>query len=317
MKRFWFGAAASLFLAAPAWLPAQEEALFERLDADKDGQVAADEVDDERRRLFERLLRNGDKNRDGKLSKDEFAAALQPQPVEAAPAGGRPDGAANLPAPREIFARFDKNGDGKLSKEEAPERMRENFDRIDANQDGQIEQDELRQAFAAMGRRGPDGAPGQLNPPGRMTPEMVERLFREGDKNGDGKLSVEEVPEARREMFSRIVARMDDDGDKAITKDQFTKAFEALRAATGDRRPDSKPEGRPEGRPEGKPDGRPEGGRPQLVAGAPAFFLALDANRDGELSKEEIDNAAQALRTLDKNGDGRITRDEIGPRRPQ
>jgi collagen type III alpha len=41
--------------------------------------------------------------------------------------------------------------------------------------------------------------------------------------------------------------------------------------------------------------------------------MVIDANQDGELSKEEIEGAAKALRTLDKNGDGKLTREELFP----
>jgi len=41
--------------------------------------------------------------------------------------------------------------------------------------------------------------------------------------------------------------------------------------------------------------------------------LALDTNRDGELSASEIANAAAALKALDKNGDGNLSRDEMRP----
>ncbi|MGC1274288.1 MAG: hypothetical protein WBC44_11325 [Planctomycetaceae bacterium] len=40
---------------------------------------------------------------------------------------------------------------------------------------------------------------------------------------------------------------------------------------------------------------------------------ALDADENGELSAEEIGNAAKALKTLDKNGDGKLAGDEIRP----
>ncbi|GAA5509446.1 hypothetical protein [Novipirellula caenicola] len=43
------------------------------------------------------------------------------------------------------------------------------------------------------------------------------------------------------------------------------------------------------------------------------IVAALDANRDGKISKEEIDNAAVALRKLDKNGDGALTIEELRP----
>jgi Ca2+-binding EF-hand superfamily protein len=47
--------------------------------------------------------------------------------------------------------------------------------------------------------------------------------------------------------------------------------------------------------------------------GAPPVFAALDANQDGELSAEEIKNAAAALQKLDANKDGKISLDEVRP----
>jgi hypothetical protein len=46
---------------------------------------------------------------------------------------------------------------------------------------------------------------------------------------------------------------------------------------------------------------------------------ALDANHDGKLSAEEIDQAPTTLKALDKNRDGRLNAEEIGwpPRGPQ
>jgi len=46
------------------------------------------------------------------------------------------------------------------------------------------------------------------------------------------------------------------------------------------------------------------------------LMAALDADRDGELSAEEIANAAEALKTLDADGDGRLSREELRPRFP-
>ena len=41
---------------------------------------------------------------------------------------------------------------------------------------------------------------------------------------------------------------------------------------------------------------------------------ALDANKDGEIDANEINNAAAALKKLDKNGDGKLTMEEVRPR---
>jgi hypothetical protein len=46
-----------------------------------------------------------------------------------------------------------------------------------------------------------------------------------------------------------------------------------------------------------------------------SLLKALDSNRDGVLSAEEIENAAMALRTLDKNGDGQLEHTEMVPTR--
>jgi hypothetical protein len=42
-------------------------------------------------------------------------------------------------------------------------------------------------------------------------------------------------------------------------------------------------------------------------------MAALDADKNGELSAEEVANAATALKALDKNGDGLLSRDELRP----
>lgn len=43
----------------------------------------------------------------------------------------------------------------------------------------------------------------------------------------------------------------------------------------------------------------------------------LDADGDGELSDEEIDGAAEALKKLDADGDGKLSREELAPECPK
>ena len=61
--------------------------------------------------------------------------------------------------------------------------------------------------------------------------------------------------------------------------------------------------------PGGERDFPGPGGPPLL----PPFLEPFDTDRDGELSADEIKNAAAVLRKLDKNRDGQITEDELGP----
>ncbi len=74
----------------------------------------------------------------------------------------------------------------------------------------------------------------------------------------------------------------------------------------------------PPGGPDGGPGQRFRGpGGPGQRPGGPGFvpplMNALDADDDGILSSEEIENAAAALKKLDTNGDGQLTSDELRP----
>lgn len=54
--------------------------------------------------------------------------------------------------------------------------------------------------------------------------------------------------------------------------------------------------------------GGPQGGFPQFPV-----MVALDADKNGEISAEEINNAVAALKTLDKNNDGKLDATELRP----
>ncbi|MFO0886441.1 MAG: hypothetical protein U0894_20060 [Pirellulales bacterium] len=158
MKKFVTGifTAAALF-GASAPLLGDEPSLFERLDKNKDGQLTADEVSEEHKALFERLLRNADKNSDSKLSQEEFTAGQtkKEEPRSSFGSGGGGGGPGQgMMRPGEMLSRLDKDKDGKLSKEEVPERMRENFSKMDQNGDGFVEPKELEAAMRAMMQRG-------------------------------------------------------------------------------------------------------------------------------------------------------------------
>ncbi len=69
---------------------------------------------------------------------------------------------------------------------------------------------------------------------------------------------------------------------------------------------------------ESAPPGPPPGGEPPRPFRMP-LMSALDADKDGTLSAEEIAQASEALKKLDKNSDGQLTREELfetvrGPR---
>ena len=122
------------------------------LDTDGDGELSAKEIDN-----AATALRTLDKNKDGKLTRDEFLPAFR--------GGERGPGGPNS---AEVVARmmaFDKNGDGKLSKDDLPERMQGILARADTNKDGFVDKDELTRLAQQQGGRGPGRGRGAF-PPG-------------------------------------------------------------------------------------------------------------------------------------------------------
>jgi collagen type III alpha len=130
----------------------EPDALFERLDRNRDGLIARGDIDADKMRLFERLLRRGDENGDERLTLEEFTEGLNP-PEPPRTFSPRRDGMAGLGGdlqPQQFFAQMDRNGDGRIVRDEAPPRLRQNFDRADADGDGGLDR---REFFRAVLRR--------------------------------------------------------------------------------------------------------------------------------------------------------------------
>lgn len=254
----------------------QPDELFEALDADKDGKLNASEVPEEQKRHFERLLRTGDANEDGTLTKDEFEAALSrsEQPVEAAEQPRQGDRRGPMPDFGQMFDRWDADGSGSVSLEELPEWMRDRVRPVfeDLGKDS-LTKEELQRVAARAG---------QFNP-GQRDPGQFIEMLRRLDANNDGTLELSEVPEEQRARMQGMFERA---GGDSINLEEMNR-----RIAQFNGRPD---------------DRRPEGDRPQ-----PPVLKLLDGDGDGRLSKEELEKAAAKFDELDRNQDGQLDPPEL------
>jgi Ca2+-binding EF-hand superfamily protein len=130
-------------------------------------------------------------------------------------------------------------------------------------------------------------------------------LFKRLDKNNDGSVTKDEVPDDRQRLFERLIRGVDKDGDGKLTADEFAVGVQD-RSRGDANASDAKNRGRPA---PGGPD-RPGLG---LFAGGLSIMRALDSDGDGKLSKSEIEGAVAALKKLDKNNDGELSREELLP----
>ncbi len=111
----------------------QPRELFLQLDANQDGAIEKEEVPAKARPAFERLVKQGDANHNGKLEAEEYRAVLV-QLKEFS------DHAKKKAVER--FRAMDKDRDGKVSREEFTG-PKPRFDQLDKDGDGFLTQPEF------------------------------------------------------------------------------------------------------------------------------------------------------------------------------
>lgn len=149
---------------------------FAKLDANGDGVVTLQEMEAGALARFAKA----DANKDGKVTAEERRAAFEAYK-------------------QERFAKRDTNGNGLLERSEV-ERMPEKwFSKLDANGDGALSPDELRNRPGKKGRgkhfkgaRGGEGAGDRTITKAEVSAKVKER-FQKLDKNGDGRLTQDEL----------------------------------------------------------------------------------------------------------------------------
>ncbi|MHC4606448.1 MAG: EF-hand domain-containing protein [Planctomycetota bacterium] len=164
-----------------------------------------------------------------------------------------------------FFQEHDQDGDGVLTNEELPI-PGEEFARLDLDGDGAVNVEEFVQ-HVQQTREGLEQTFGT----------QVENLIREKDADGDGALSISELPLPEGE-FQRI----DADGDGLLQPPELVGEMARQHAA------------------------QQRGGfiRSQILRNVGQVFGERDIDGDGMLSPEELSVPAEAFQQIDANGDG-------------
>ncbi|HEY2039762.1 MAG TPA: EF-hand domain-containing protein [Edaphobacter sp.] len=174
------------------------------------------------------------------------------------------------PPPRPVLLALDTNHDGSLSAEEIIASSTVLLT-LDTDHDAQLTSLEY--------------LPSQADPDANKPDETVQRLMAL-DRNQDGVLTKDEVPE----RLQGLLSRADADHDGKLTPAEI-RASATSQAA-------------PRGRAQHSGD----------ATRMDPILNALDADHDGILSASEIAAAPTALKTIDKDGDGELSSAELRPK---
>jgi Ca2+-binding EF-hand superfamily protein len=193
---------------------------------------------------------------------------------------------------------------------------------LDTDKNGDLSAEEISRAAVALKTLDKDRngrlTPNELRPAPRPViippADIVERLL-EFDRNSDGKLTRAELPERLKSFFDQV----DGSQDGVLTQAEltaFVEKSEAERRKAEERRIEAEQRAGSSAPPPlpAQPGGAggPAGGHGPSPRVAPAM-AALDTDKNGELSAEEIANAAAALKILDKDSDGKLSAEELRP----
>ncbi|MEK6248931.1 MAG: hypothetical protein N2C12_12180 [Planctomycetales bacterium] len=281
-------------------------AVFQALDLDGDGLVRENEVPTEHIRLFQRLLRIADSDRDGALDLQEMEEGLRPsrphRPLENLPP-------ATLPAeePAAVFVQMDVDKDGLLTGKELPAAGRQMWQRFlekaDRNSSGDLNIGEFMGNYYRIAEFLRADA-GQMS-------DFSVALFEKLDRNGDGELKPGEVPKGRRKQFKRLIWDADDNDNGSLDLEEFSAGVkQAQQAMSGAAPMQAVPDS---GSGDGDlKDSNADTDLPDRVAEIVRRAMRMDTNDDGVVSQEEAKGPIRNnFEHVDADQNSKLNRHEI------
>ncbi len=246
-----------------------------------------------------------------------------------------PDGMSAV----DLFTKLDKNSDGKVTQSETTGPQQTLFKRAlrvaDGNEDGALNKDEFAKAVSDPE---PVELPGE-NMADRMASLDVSRL----DRNGDGNVSLDEVPGPMRDRFEQLLDRIGQDsvpvdkvqaylrGERPGSQPTTGKSEEMMDADKDRMKKDRMKKDDPKveskstsGKPGADKPGTEQSGARKSAdrkknpnnsmenASPEAMFKQLDRNSDGKLTGKEIPPRMQGnMKASDTDNDGSISQSEM------
>ena len=172
---------------------------FAEMDKNKDKKISRDEYRGAPQ-TFDRL----DENKDGFIDEEEWNRR-----------GNRMGGGGGPGRMGESFMKFlDANRDAKITREEFA-RIVQLFDSLDKDHNGELSQEEIGRFFQAV-NEAPTQATGGVE---------VTNLFDKYDKNKDGKITADEMGD---EKTAKTLKALDLNKDGVVTRDEAEQALKQM-----------------------------------------------------------------------------------------